>query len=115
MLDIAQPKKTRESMASFIERAPTSIGKGPDAVKRAAVVLVHQLRDESELNETAGRGRLDTFKILRILRQHWLPRCSPPLAEDELYDMIEEAIGEIEADKSALKAQEQKQRNAERA
>jgi hypothetical protein len=98
--DAAQPTKNRESAESFISRAPTAIGSGKDAVKRAAVILVHQLRDDSELKEAIYRSdRLDTSKVWKALTAHWLPRCSTPLTDDELHDAIEEAISEIEADK----------------
>jgi hypothetical protein len=55
----------------------------------------------------------DGTAVFHLMRRHWLPRCSPPLTEDELDDGIADARRAFEAQLDAESAKEKDRERAE--
>ena len=86
------------------ERAPIAIGDGPDATKRAAVMVAGKISPKYRIVRSQ-RPTLAGFKIFHSMRSAWLPRCSPPLSENDLNDVIAEVTRDYEAAEERAKAE----------
>jgi hypothetical protein len=111
-----QPTKpaamTPEEVASYLERAPVTIGEGPDATEHAAARIARKIGPYITNHSDAWKP-FNVFATVQVIAKHWLPRCGGTLSADALYEIVAAEKVAFEARVAAANAEEAARNAAE--